>query len=493
MSEEKINIIKNICYNPDNGRLILSDNLNNHFLCDLFGRKKSKFKQDLTGIFSGENRKRNEPFFSFSKSFSNSKNYCDYFPIIRKFEGYSKFPRPLCPPFVNSPSHEIKNKSIKKNLIEILSKFFNSKQTNFIINKNNENRGLNYLTDDLNEFDSIKNDSEKLIILLEKTFDEYKKKYKYKINKLNNNPIFKALKMFEKFLKENPNKKIINGRELKSPNKILYEKYNVFHNIINKTGMKRKFLMKKNIYLNENNYFNVNNNNNVYDGNDYNYLTNSNDFKVGRKINKKFGIFSYEEEEKKKEIEEKIKNEKEIEINNENNNEKNNEINNEKNNENNNENNNILIEENLDEKINKNNISFISRESENEKKFEKENNIKLKSKKFMENKFIKEEINLKGFVRPFLTERYFRETQPIKLKSNGDLYEEDLNILKKTNPIQFKLFDKFLERDLKLLKNKKNANKLTQFNFLKGKKIKFKINNENNNNNNRIFTESTDY
>ena len=111
----------------------------------------------------------------------------------------------------------------------------------------------------------------------------------------------------------------------------------------------------------------------------------------------------------------------------------------------------------------------------------------------MENKFIKEEINLKGFVRPFLTERNFRETQPIKLKSNGDLYEEDLNILKKTNPIQFKLFDKFLERDLKLLKNKKNANKLTQFNFLKGKKIKFKINNENNNNNNRIFTESTDY
>ena len=87
----------------------------------------------------------------------------------------------MCPPFVNTPSHKIKNKSIKKNLIEILSKFFNSKQTNFIINKNNENRGLNYLTDDLNEFDSIKNDSEKLIILLEKTFNEYKKNINIKL------------------------------------------------------------------------------------------------------------------------------------------------------------------------------------------------------------------------------------------------------------------------------------------------------------------------
>ena len=310
--EEKSNIIKHICYNPDNGRLILSDSLNNHFLCDIFGRKKRHFKNDLTGISSGSNRRKNDPFFSntFSKSFS--KNYCDYFPITRKFEGYSKFPRPLCPPFVNSPSHEIKNKSIKKNLIEILSKFFNSKQTNFIINKKNENLGLNYLTDDLNEFDSIKNDSEKLINLIEKTFDEYKKKYKYKINEMNNNPIFKALKIFERFLIENPNKKIINGRELKSPNKILYEKYNVFQSLVNKTGIKKNFLMKKNIYLNENNYFNVNNknnfNNNVnnnnfnvdYDGNDYNYLTNSNDFKVGRKINKKFGIFSYEEKEKKR-------------------------------------------------------------------------------------------------------------------------------------------------------------------------------------------------
>ena len=163
------NIIKQICYNPDNGRLILSDNLNNHYLCDLFGKKLTNFKQDLTGILSGRNRKKFEPFFSntFSKSFSNNNNnnYSDYFPTFRKFEGFSKFPRPLCPPFVNTPKHEIKNKSIKKNLIDVLSKFFNSKQTNFIINKNNDNNGLNFLTDDLNEYDSIKNDSEKLLIL----------------------------------------------------------------------------------------------------------------------------------------------------------------------------------------------------------------------------------------------------------------------------------------------------------------------------------------
>ena len=504
------NIIKQICYNPDNGRLILSDNLNNHYLCDLFGKKLTNFKPDLTGILSGRNRKKFEPFFSntFSKSFSNNNNnnYSDYFPTNRKFEGFSKFPRPLCPPFVNTPKHEIKNKSIKKNLIDVLSKFFNSKQTNFIINKNNDNNGLNFLTDDLNEYDSIKNDSEKLLILLEKTFDEFKKNYKYKLNKLYNNPKFKALKIFEKFLKENPNKKIINGRELKSPNKTIYEKYNVLQSLVNKAGIKRKLLLKKNIFLTGNNNYNSNNEKNIYDGNDYNYLTNSNDFKVGRKIDMKFGMFSYEEEEKKKkEIEEKIKKEEEEKeinvenniINDENNNNEQNENINENINENNIENNNnILIEENLDEKIQQNNISFISRESENEKKFEKKNNIKLKTKKFMENKFKKEENYLKGFMPPILSERIFRETQQVKLKTNGDLYEENLNILKKTNPIQFKLLDKFYENDLKLLTKKKKANLLNQTNMLKGKKIKFKINNDNNKKiliNKRILTKSTAY
>ena len=114
----------------------------------------------------------------------------------------------------------------------------------------------------------------------------------------------------------------------------------------------------------------------------------------------------------------------------------------------------------------------------------------------MENKFKKEENYLKGFMPPILSERIFRETQQVKLKTNGDLYEENLNILKKTNPIQFKLLDKFYENDLKLLTIRKKANLLNQTNMLKGKKIKFKINNDNNKKiliNKRILTESTAY
>ena len=38
----KDQIILNICYNPENGELTLSDNYNNHYLCDLFGRIKKK-------------------------------------------------------------------------------------------------------------------------------------------------------------------------------------------------------------------------------------------------------------------------------------------------------------------------------------------------------------------------------------------------------------------------------------------------------------------
>ncbi len=38
-------IILNICYNPETGKLTLSDNYNNHYSCDLFGRIKKNFYQ----------------------------------------------------------------------------------------------------------------------------------------------------------------------------------------------------------------------------------------------------------------------------------------------------------------------------------------------------------------------------------------------------------------------------------------------------------------
>jgi hypothetical protein len=41
----KEQIILNICFNPETGKLVLSDNYDNHYLCDLFGRIKKNFCQ----------------------------------------------------------------------------------------------------------------------------------------------------------------------------------------------------------------------------------------------------------------------------------------------------------------------------------------------------------------------------------------------------------------------------------------------------------------
>ena len=40
---KKEQLILNICYDMERGKLILSDNYNNHYFCDLFGRIKTKF------------------------------------------------------------------------------------------------------------------------------------------------------------------------------------------------------------------------------------------------------------------------------------------------------------------------------------------------------------------------------------------------------------------------------------------------------------------
>ena len=35
--------IKNICYEMDTNKLMINDSENNHYLCDIFGRKRIKF------------------------------------------------------------------------------------------------------------------------------------------------------------------------------------------------------------------------------------------------------------------------------------------------------------------------------------------------------------------------------------------------------------------------------------------------------------------
>ena len=47
---DKNNYIKNLFYNMDNGKMMITDSENNKYRSDIFGRKKPKFLPNITGI-----------------------------------------------------------------------------------------------------------------------------------------------------------------------------------------------------------------------------------------------------------------------------------------------------------------------------------------------------------------------------------------------------------------------------------------------------------
>ena len=127
----------------------------------------------------------------------------------------------------------------------------------------------------------------------------------------------------------------------------------------------------------------------------------------------------------------------------------------------------------LDIKIKVNNISFISNMSENEKKYEEENIKRIKGLTLMNNKYDKERDLLKGFrIKNRKGFMYlFKNIRP-KYKNNGELYEKDIDLLRKTNPIAFKLQEKKDEFNFKQLIKKVESQRINSDNNMKGKKLK---------------------
>ena len=79
---------------------------------------------------------------------------------------------------------------------------------------------------------------------------------------------------------------------------------------------------------------------------------------------------------------------------------------------------------------------------------------------------------LKGFNReePQRDKYIIKLTKP-KLKTNGQHFIEDIEILKKTNPIAYKMEDKKEERSLKQLEKKMKALRINANNIMKNKII----------------------
>ena len=442
------------------------------YRCDFFGRHFPKFDPDISGTLSGKQRKKLTPLSIDYSNIPKLKNYSDYFPITRKFEGYGQFPHPLSVPFSNIPTWEVKPRN-RAGLINQLQKFSSSDEYLKIMNKSNDNKGLSYLTRDLTEFDTVKNDGLILIDTINKTFDEYKEQYKNQLNTFDKLPAVKALKNFKKVLEENSEKNIVNGKELKNYGEDIKKQYDAVYSCIKSSkGIKNEKIMLPKIKENVNTnvrYENKKNENYIND------MFKSNDCTLGKKMNKPFGIFSYEEEKinlelkKKEEEEEKRKLEEEKKKLEE---EEQKKLEQEKNNENQKLNdvtldtkesldlNEKIKEETLDDKIKKGDLSFVSYQSENEKKYENDNKSNVKSFNKIEKLLDKEKRFLKGYQINHKIENEFPKFNWPKLITNGDLYENDIKNLEKVNPIAFQLEKEKMELDLKQLKRKRHQNKL---------------------------------
>ena len=111
--------------------------------------------------------------------------------------------------------------------------------------------------------------------------------------------------------------------------------------------------------------------------------------------------------------------------------------------------------------------------SENEKKYESINVINVKSNKLLKEEFEKEQKLLEGFKNKEKRKPYFlQKTNKPKFKSNGELYDRNMDILRKTNPIAFKIQKQKEDFDLKQLKKKVDMYKINSNNVMKGKVFK---------------------
>ncbi len=132
-----------------------------------------------------------------------------------------------------------------------------------------------------------------------------------------------------------------------------------------------------------------------------------------------------------------------------------------------NNNNNIL-----EEKIKNNDISFLSELSENSKKYFKKNNLTIKTINRINTNTEHDNKLLEGYLeKPVEDIKIFQKSKVLRLKTEGDLYLDNLSLLKKTNKTAFLLQEKKDLYDLKLLKKKIQNQTININNAMRIKKI----------------------
>jgi len=231
---------KQIEFNKESGILNLVDYNNDIFECNLYGEKNPQFHLNITGISNYSTRLKKN-LIEEVKLIPEPENY---FPQISKFEGYFPFPRPISLPF----SNEINDPSMLINQVKKENRFENLKVKKLFelkIPSKDNNCLLTYMTTTLSDNDnSIKLH---LIKLINEYIEEKVKENPFYDNLINTDSSIIALKRFRKILKSNLCNNEINGKKLPLPKKELKIKYNLMKKVIRKQGLKKMNIKSQNV------------------------------------------------------------------------------------------------------------------------------------------------------------------------------------------------------------------------------------------------------
>ena len=471
----------------DTGKNIITDYNNNKFQTDIFGRRLRHFLPNISGMLSGNNRlltlkminskSVNEMSGNNASNLNKEKKslYKKYIPGINKIEGYSFVPKPISTPFYNADNSLLPDK-FKNKLNFNLRKYYSTE--NHKILKNN-NFQISYMNKELREDQLKKRDEEKIMNLINKNIEQIKEENKIKLNSIDKNPKYIALTKFKsRILDNNKNSLYLKfdeaPLEIKGKNNIIK---NVIKNRINEIKKKQNiFERKKNVYLQK--YIRSNRSNILFDipkkkyqrrdliiGPDkLNDLCQSKDFSIGRTIKMDFGnINEINNSKENKDINNNNENKAEITQNSKINNILPKIVKRIRSG-----NNSYLYQDTETAETNMNNsdiglarnksydeLSIISRE--NEKKEKKINpKHKLRSLKSVKTNAEIEKELLKGIQLepPQEINKIAKYNGKVTLKTEGQLYKENLELLKLTNKRHFEMIKRKDEYDLFLLKKK---------------------------------------
>lgn len=234
---------KSLFYNNDDGKHYIHDTKKKKIIeTNLFGIPVLSINPDFTGKASYNQRINSGSI----KLISQNPDKLSYFPQPKKFIGYPQFPHPLVSPLSNN---ENMSKNKKMNEIVAETRLISSTRNKVLVNRGKSMGNLDYLTGSVSDYINKDDTDYKVLKQVTETIDEeksYFSKYqKYRLKKEGYN----SLKKFRDRILENESDKI-NGKKMKRPPQIFFNKYNICHKLIKNSNLISKNKLK-NIYYEE--------------------------------------------------------------------------------------------------------------------------------------------------------------------------------------------------------------------------------------------------